>query len=199
MSEHRAPTSEELPSNQQLLRSSMIALAVAVGIAVTVVLPAERGVDPTGVGRLIGLTQMGELKTALAAEPVVAEPASAARGEENASTLRPGPSADVSSEEVALTLQPGEAAELKLAMNEGARVQFDWRTDGPLVNFDTHGDAPGIDYHGYAKGKGVSGDSGVLIAAFNGHHGWYWRNRSDAPATITLRVAGDFSEIERVL
>ena len=32
------------------------------------VLPAEYGIDPTGVGRALGLTQMGEIKVQLAEE-----------------------------------------------------------------------------------------------------------------------------------
>jgi len=32
------------------------------------VLPAEYGIDPTGIGRALGLTPMGEIKMSLAAE-----------------------------------------------------------------------------------------------------------------------------------
>ena len=45
---HRA----ELPSTAQLLRSTALAAASAVVLLLTVVLPAEYGVDPTGIGRL---------------------------------------------------------------------------------------------------------------------------------------------------
>lgn len=51
-----------------LRRVSLIALAVAVVITVTVVLPAEYAVDPTGIGQRIGLRQMGRLKLQLAKE-----------------------------------------------------------------------------------------------------------------------------------
>ncbi len=46
----------------------MLALAAAGTLLVCVVLPAEYGIDPTGVGRVLGLTQMGEIKTRLAKE-----------------------------------------------------------------------------------------------------------------------------------
>ncbi|NOT09175.1 MAG: hypothetical protein HOP28_13330 [Gemmatimonadales bacterium] len=58
----------EPSSPRRLLRSTLIALAVAVLLLITVVLPAEYGIDPTGVGRIIGLTRMGEIKTRLAKE-----------------------------------------------------------------------------------------------------------------------------------
>jgi hypothetical protein len=46
----------------------MIVVGIARGILVTAVLPAEYRIDPTGVGRVFGLTQMGEIKQHLAAE-----------------------------------------------------------------------------------------------------------------------------------
>ena len=56
------------PTSRQLIRSTAIAFVVAALLLVTCVLPAEYGVDPTGIGRLLGLTQMGEVKMALAEE-----------------------------------------------------------------------------------------------------------------------------------
>ena len=54
------PTVNELPSTRKLVRSTVIALLTAIGLLVTVVMPSEYAVDPTGVGRALGLTQMGE-------------------------------------------------------------------------------------------------------------------------------------------
>lgn len=62
------PTRAELPTTPQLLRSTLIALVTAAVLLVTVVLPAEYAVDPTGVGKMLGLTQMGEIKQQLASE-----------------------------------------------------------------------------------------------------------------------------------
>ena len=76
----------EPPSARQLVRSTVVALAVAGAILMTVVLPAEYGVDPTGIGRVLGLTQMGEIKSRLAAEVAAdaAADAKAAEAEEGA-------------------------------------------------------------------------------------------------------------------
>lgn len=76
----------EPPSARQLVRSTVVALAVAGAILMTVVLPAEYGVDPTGIGRVLGLTQMGEIKSRLAAEAAAdaAADAKAAEAEEGA-------------------------------------------------------------------------------------------------------------------
>ncbi|MBN0105889.1 ABC transporter permease subunit, partial [Pseudomonas aeruginosa] len=45
-----------------------VAAIVALTLLITVVMPSEYGIDPTGVGRLLGLKQMGEIKTQLAEE-----------------------------------------------------------------------------------------------------------------------------------
>jgi hypothetical protein len=76
------PTTADLPSSQQLLRSTVVAAIVATVLLVTVVFPAEYGKDWTGVGRLLGLTEMGEIKTALARE-AAADAAAAAQQRED--------------------------------------------------------------------------------------------------------------------
>lgn len=66
------------------------------------------------------------------------------------------------------------------------------------MNYDTHGDGPGVNYHGYGKGTNVDRLAGELTAAFTGSHGWFWRNRTDAPVTITLRTTGDYTEVKEI-
>lgn len=111
-------------------------------------------------------------------------------------------SADARKDEVSITLRPGQGAEVKLEMKKGAQVNFLWTVNGGKVNYDTHGDpygAPRDFYHGYGKGKQTSQDEGVLTAAFDGKHGWFWRNRGEQPVTVTLRVSGDYLDIKRVI
>lgn len=75
----------------RLLRSTMIALAVAGLLLVTVVLPAEYGIDPTGVGRVLGLTRMGEIKTRLAKEAAADAAADAKAAEDTTTTTTTSP------------------------------------------------------------------------------------------------------------
>jgi len=51
-----------------LIKSTLGAAVVAGAILTFVWLPAEYGIDPTGVGKKLGLTQMGEIKQQLHAE-----------------------------------------------------------------------------------------------------------------------------------
>ncbi len=212
MFNNQMPSADDLPTSRQLLHSTVIALGVALLLLVTVVMPAEYAVDPTGMGRLLGLTQMGEVKQAIAQEnaatdavsPQPAVPEMPAQSSASAAAQAPAdaPSSAARQDEMSITLQPGQGAEVKLEMRQGALVQYLWTANGGKVNYDTHGDpygAPRDFYHGYGKGKQTEKDEGVLTAAFDGKHGWFWRNRGDAPVTVTLRVNGDYIDIKRVI
>jgi hypothetical protein len=210
MSNIHKPDPAELPSTGRLVRSTAIAAAVAAGLLVTVVLPAQYAIDATGIGRLLGLTQMGEVKVALAAEaeaeaaaPTAAPPLAAATAPSTAVSPAAPPVAVPATpagkvEEVTITLAPNQGIEFKAEMGKGATIDYRWSTDGPALNFDTHGDGQGIKYHGYAKGSEAVSE-GQLTAAFDGAHGWFWRNRAGKPVTLTLRVSGDFARLKRVV
>lgn len=241
------PRVEDLPSSAQLLRSTLIAAGVAGGLLVTVLLPAEYAVDPTRIGRLLGLTQMGEIKRQLAEEaaaeqarsaglgaieqrmtameeqmrrleplvalaqgapaqpasatrPAAAAPASAPVAAAPAATTPPTPAASGRTDETVLTLRPDQGIEIKLRMRRGAEARFAWRVDAGHLNFDTHGEPPNPPrgfYHGYGTGRSARGDEGRIVAAFDGTHGWFFRNRSGRPVTITLRTEGDYETIIR--
>lgn len=72
------PSKADLPTTDRLIRSTVIAGVSALAILVTVVLPSEYGIDPTGFGRLTGLTTMGQIKMQLAEEAAAEEALSAA-------------------------------------------------------------------------------------------------------------------------
>ena len=187
----------DLPSSSALLRSTIIAAAVALVLLVTVVLPAEYGIDPTRIGRVLGLTEMGEIKMSLAKEAATADSTEAASGPATTPTAGTSP-AGLSSHVTEIVLAPNEGKEIKLVMRKDARVTYSWLSSGGVVNYDTHADAPGISYHGYAKGTGKQSDDGVLVAAFDGAHGWFWRNRGRETVTVTLRTNGDYQELKRM-
>ena len=181
-------------------------------LLITVVLPAEYGIDPTGIGRVLRLTEMGEIKQQLAAEaeadaatPTAAvAPAPAPAATETPQAPAPVVDAEQAApwrDEMRVTLTPGEGAEITLRMREGDKAEFSWVVEGGAVNFDTHGDPAGAAkdfYHGYGKGKNKNTDSGVLEAAFTGNHGWYWRNRGKANVQVILRTRGDYTDIKRM-
>ena len=210
------PSRAELPSSARLLRSTIVAVLVAAGLLVTTVLPAEYGIDLTGIGRILGLTQMGEIKMTLAAEVRTAQASPQPGAATTPAGVQRPQGADVASvpkpvaQEVSgarqdtttIRLKPGAAAEVKLVMRKDAKVRYEWSSAGGPVNYDTHGDihnAPKDFYHGYGKGRNETANAGTLQAAFDGKHGWFWRNRSGAEVTITLKTDGEYDRIDRVL
>ena len=205
------PTQAELPTSRQLLKSTIIAIIAAGAILVTIVLPSEYAIDPTGVGRALGLAEMGEIKGQLAKE---AE-ADRMRDAQGAIAPSPQPRSDLMrriidefgiksahaqqsrTDEISVTLAPGEGGEVKLSMSKGAKANYSWTSSGGVVNYDLHGDASGTETS-YKKGRGVGEDTGVLEAGFDGKHGWFWRNRTNKPVTITLKATGGHTEMQRV-
>lgn len=196
------PNSADLPSKRKLIRSTFIAALSAAVLLVTVVLPAEYGVDPTRIGGLLGLTEMGQIKQQLADESERdADPLVEAVIPE---VVTPEPVAEempaiVWGDQTIVTLKPGEVAEVKLTMIMGGVAQYEWVTDQGHLNSDLHADGTNKAFTSYRKGRAETSDSGEFQAEFDGVHGWYWRNRSDEIVNVTLRVRGAYSEIKRVL
>ena len=220
------PTRAELPTSAQLLRSTAIAFVAAAGILVTIVLPAEYAIDPTGVGRMLKLTEMGEIKTQLAEEAerdrqkdstsFMEQPARPAQDQRSSllgsalAALFVSPAqaserlvvaqAAGRKDETVITLKPSEGVEYKLTMKAGAKVNFSWATDGGVVNYDMHGTpAGGGKEKSYKQGRGAASDEGVLTAEGDGAHGWFWRNRGAKDVTITLKTNGAYAEIKRMI
>ncbi|BDW86395.1 hypothetical protein [Roseicyclus marinus] len=247
-----------------LIRSTLFAAGAAGAILVLFWLPAEYGIDPTGVGGLTGLTEMGEIKQQLSAEAEAdaqaavasavapAIPTAALVPEEvlqrfdridaqlaalatvigaPVGTEEPAPAPELAPQpapvaevpvavipdpdpveaavaeateaapaapewrdEVSYTLAPGEGVEVKLVMEGGQVARFAWTANGGVVNYDTHADGGGQSIS-YEQGRAVPEQAGELVAAFTGNHGWFWRNRTDAPVTLTLRTAGQYAEM----
>lgn len=213
------PTRAELPSTAQLIKSTIIAFLVAIVLLFTVVLPAEHAIDPTGVGRMLKLTEMGEIKKQLAAE------AAADRiKDQEAERLKQQPErksglgsvvaswfigsayagevklaqAASRSDEITISLKPGDGVEYKMTMKKGAKVNYVWETTGGKVNYDMHGTPWHKVETSYKKDRGVAGDTGVLEAKFDGTHGWFWRNRDKETVTIKLKVNGDYTDLKKM-
>ena len=67
--------------------------------------------------------------------------------------------------------------------------------EGGRVNFDLHGHGSGKSGT-YEKGRGSQGSKGEFRAAFDGEHGWFWRNRDKVPVTVKIQVTGDYTEVK---
>ena len=195
------PRPEDLPSKAQLFRSSIMAAMGAVVILVTVYLPAKHAIDPTGVGRVLGLTEMGEIKRELAEEAA----RDALIHTDQSSSLIDGffglfvsaaHAQEAWTDTVTFTLEPGATAEIKLVMAAGDVAQYAWVATDGRINFDlhAHGEGQSIDYD---RGRGQTERAGQIEAPFAGEHGWFWRNRDDTAVTVTLQLRGAYAEVTK--
>ena len=203
-----APITPERPSGKKLLVGSAVAAILAVVAVVVFVLPAEYGIDPTGLGKTLGLTKLSEsateniyLKRGQARTNVLfpidrtAEQGSFAVRDMFAEKGVTWPAnAQMESDRFQFELQPFEGIELKYVLAEGAPMFFSWRTTAP-VNVDMHS-------HPFEGGTeatesfvidDLQNQSAVYVAPFTGIHGWYWQNRTMQPVQLTLDASGAFT------
>ena len=191
MTKFNLPERAELPTNHQLNRATLLAIGVAGAILVTTVLPAEYGIDPTGIGGVLGLTEMGAMKSGAARS---AAPADAGSGD-----LTIDPEAplvySLQSGERSVSLASGEGREVKAAMQAGGEFDYEWSTGGPPVHYELHGEPDGGKEDEYSSYKiGVSaGEKGKFRAPFAGTQGWYWRNDGSKPVTVTVKAKGSWA------
>ena len=185
---------KELPSVRVLVWLSLAAVVVVALLGVAVVMPAETDRDPSGLGRMIGLSEMGRIKVALAKDAAADSGAIQSRAAEAERTVT-SVSGSRWRDSLTVTLQPAQGIEVKMSMRASEKAFYVWTTDGGDVYFNMHGEPPNApkDYAAHRYGKGTStADTGELVAAFDGVHGWFWRNRTEQPVKITLKTGGEY-------
>lgn len=201
------------PSRAIVLRNLAIAVAVAVVLLFTLVLPAEFGRDPTGVGKLLGLTALhaGGKQASTPAEPAQTVALQDVVGGNDALTTQvqvgdgrdpvPLPNPQVhqaqdqapKTETLKIHLGVDEKTEIKAQLPKGKMILYSWSVEGGKVYVDFHGHDPSLGdrfWVRYEEADGISARNGSLVAPFKGEHGWYWLNVSEKPVTITLTVSG---------
>lgn len=180
------------PSVRKLNRATILAVGTAAVVLAVGVLPAEYGIDPTGIGRVLGLTQMGAMKAAEQAGSKA--PAGPVVGD-SITDLPDG------SKRVQIVIGPYGGREVKALMKSGAELTYEWSTDGEAVEFEFHGD-PNVpktqgEYSSYEKGRNAAA-KGEFKAGFAGRHGWFWKNLTAKPVTVTAKVKGSVEKFAPV-
>lgn len=181
------------PSLPTLAKTTAIALVVAGVLLVTLVLPAEYGIDPIGTGRWLGLTEI--------ASPSLKPVEAVSREGALLAPVQNGPLGEYPAEfkfdVFEIALGPYEYVEYKYRLEQGATMLYAWTANAPLLQ-DFHGERA----DGTAGGSPVEESfdkqdrrqaSGSLTAPFSGIHGWYWENPSGETVTIRLTSSGFYS------
>lgn len=193
-----AHNTHPLPTLKQLFKATGIALLAAGALLITTVLPSEFGIDPTGIGKAMGLTVMSATSAEAAKLPNNMAPAVPVV--QTATETVAKSDIPLRSDEMSLTLQPNEGSEIKATMRKGEQFVYDWAVEGGSVNVDMHGEKPnaGDKFTSYWKGQQLSGDKGTFVAPFDGTHGWFWRNRGDKPVTVTIKASGFYEKLAQM-
>ncbi len=188
---------EGLPSTKRLIKATGIAALIGLLVLITAILPAEFGIDPTGLGQRMGLTMLSDASAAEVTPEDTTSPS------DNVLALSTGPvwktQSTLSSDTTIVTLKPDEGLEVKATMNAGDRMVFNWASEGGPVNFDMHGERfnDGDNFTSYWQGRNEPAANGAFEAPFDGTHGWYWRNRGDETVTIVLQTSGFYDGISK--
>ena len=202
-----SPYEIQPPSARRLLLSVAIAIVGAALALVLVVLPAEYGIDPTGAGKALGLTQMNsgtrtiEIVDVIGGNETIREVEVPDSGEPV-----PLPNPAISQDEAGaprtqtlqITLGPQQKTEVKAVLQQSKVMVYSWTVDRGQVYIDFHGHNPEIGDNFWVRYKeqadATRGD-GSLVAPFVGEHGWFWQNNNEFPIVISLTVTGYYDDI----
>lgn len=186
MTEEEKLIEAEAPSRAAIVRATLIALAVAVALLFTAILPAEYGIDPLRTGKLLHLTGISQSDSNSGGR---ATPANTGIYTQQPATYK------VDSEDIGL--HPNEGFEIKYHMQKGATLVFAWKADG-LLQFEFHGEPdvkPKPDYfESYLLDNKIGRREwyGSFTAPTTGVHGWFWQNKTKDDVRMHLSVSGFF-------
>jgi len=192
---------------KRLVLSTLIAVVGASLVLVAVVLPAEYGIDPTGIGRLLRLTAIRVPVRTFEISDILG-------GNEDYREVEipdfgdpvPLPNPAVYQDEpqpprrqtLEIAIPPEQETEIKLVLKSGKMIQYSWQIDHGQVYVDFHGHDPKASpefWVRYKEQQEGSRNNGSLVAPFSGEHGWYWLNYNEFPVTISLNVSGYYDDI----
>ena len=185
------------PSRRTIFLVTLGALLLALLILFAGVLPAEYNRDPTGLGRLTGITRLW-----------APEERTIETDKNGAPTSRSYP-APFRSDVIEFPLATGDdregrnELEYKVRLTKDASYIYSWSVESVAdpeefyTEFHGHtvSDGKSMTVADYRKASGTA-DNGVLTAPFAGIHGWYFQNQSVGAVKVTLRLAGFYTLIE---
>jgi hypothetical protein len=179
--QHRPAPLSDAPSGVAIARASLVALAVAVALLITVVLPAEYGVDPLGTGRALGLLELAQAELP-PVTPRAGGPLASQTGGYRVDRRQ-------------LTIPSLGSVEFKYQLPAGAAMIYSWRASAP-IDFDFHTEPagqPASASETFERGEAEQ-KTASYTAPYDGIHGWYWENLYDTDVTVTLEAVGFFTE-----
>jgi len=167
-----------------LFKYSIFSMIFAAITLLTIILPAEYNIDPTGIGQALGLTVFNKVaaeKTSSVSSQKVTEKTKA-----TVETI----------ETIEIIVPAHSGVEYKFTMAQYQKLSYQWVTSGTALYFDLHGEPEG-DTTGYFESYAIATLNtmeGSFTTPFSGVHGWYWKNTADTPVIVQLTVKGDYAK-----
>lgn len=144
---------------------------------VTIILPAEYGIDPLRVGKLLGISGMSTTAS------LVANSEDSAR--------------EILRHTTTFSLEPFESLEIKYEMQEREMLLYSWESSKTELLYELHSEPvdaePGY-ADSYERARMIA-RSGLYQAQYDGIHGWFFENRGLATTEVSLTASGFFSKI----
>lgn len=207
MADPISPFEANPPAARKLLLGIGGAALAAALLLVVAILPAEYGIDPTGIGKALGLTAISGQAQAAGVQDVIG-------GNENLAAVEPPeygdpiplPNPAVSqlkpggpqTHTQTITIPEFRETEVKAILDVAQVIVYSWEADGDVyVDFHGHDEATtGDGFVRYREEQSTRSGSGSLVAPFTGEHGWFWLNIDDKPVNIKLTVTGYYNSIK---
>ncbi|MBU2869064.1 hypothetical protein [Pacificibacter marinus] len=179
-------------------------------LLVIAVLPAEYGIDPTGLGETFGLDALSTKPITIAqfdgdlSFNVGDYDPTAERIDQSVQGLIHLEDAPFHSEVIDIQIEDYGEVEYKFVMPADTTFVYSWQVleaQGDGVYYDFHGHPSSDDAvnfpegfeMAYARGEGLT-QSGSFTAPFAGYHGFYFMNIEEGPITVRLSISGYWDE-----
>ncbi len=174
-------------SNKTLLLSLLVALIFSIIIYTIIILPAEFNKDPTGLGKIMGLTVLAQTESIPETSTVAYTKNSPSNNDNDAYTFR--------EDEQTIVIPANKGIEYKFNIKQFDTLTYEWETtDGFPIYFDFHGEPKGdtTDYFESYSIATANQMKGITTVPFSGSHGWYWQNTTDEEVLIVLKTSGNY-------
>ncbi len=207
MSEMNHPVLEK----SKIIKATLISLLVGAVILVIAVLPAEYGIDPTGAGNLLGFSKLyiphdhsesEESLVHISSNPLIKLEDAGSKPEVPLplEANNPAPDTPLSAREDAIkvVVPAGKGIEFKAHLLKHGKMKYEWTTaNNEIIYFDFHGEVKqekkvdDVFYESYTISYS-NNVVGTFLAPFEGIHGWYFKNTSDADIEVNVRLKGEY-------
>lgn len=200
-----------------LLKKLCIATFCSATILIVAILPAEYGIDPTGLGDKLGLLALSKPSSSPSSKMELSfnigeyDP-KAERINESVQGLIHLEEVPFQSQVIDIEIEDLGEVEYKFIMSADSSFVYSWKvlnSRGEGVYYDFHGHPSSADAKNYpdrfemayARGEGTS-QNGSFTSPFTGYHGFYFMNIEENAITVRLVISGywqDHQEMYRAI